>query len=63
MKNVFNKYYNMDFFSSDQEVERKLFCDRSGFCIFTILPSDDDDDIPNFGHKNIVHRMIDFKVK
>lgn len=53
----------MDFFSSDhEEVERKLFCNRLGFCIFTILPSDDHE-IPNFGHKNIVHRMIDLKVK
>lgn len=52
----------MDYFSSDhEEVERK-YCNRSGFCIFTIPPSDDPE-IPNFGHKNIVHRMIDLKVK
>lgn len=54
-----NKFYNMDYFSSDhEEVERKLCCNRSGFCIVTILPSADHE-IPKFGHKNIVHRMID----
>lgn len=32
MKIFFDNFYNMDYFSSDhEEVERKLFCNRSGF--------------------------------